>query len=258
MFEQKNIWQFTKNFTELERLIDTGYVDPTVMFKVDKFSRSVLANNTVTLLSSFNNLNPFLDSATELFIASDDNNDTMPITIQYIDQDRNSQEVTVTLTGTTPISLGLDIYCIWRMYNSGSVDHQGTVTVTSNVSGVPLNDSEVYCELTIINGYPNNQSLTGIYSIPAGYSGFITRASVQADKGSDIKGAMFIRPQGNVFRFVKALAAYQNEAIYLDLFQRLPEKTDIRPFGYAQTGGISYTEYTIICINNEYLDKHLK
>lgn len=234
MFDQKNIWQLTKNLAELERPIDTGYVDPNAMFKVDKFSRAVLANNTVHLLSSFDNLAPFLDTPTELFIASDGNNDTMDITIQYIDQDRNNQEVTATLTGTT------------------------TVTVTSNVSGVPPNDSEVYRELTIINGYPNNQSLTGIYSIPAGYSGFVTRASVQADKGAAAKGAMFIRPQGNVFRFVKALSAYQNEAIYLDLLKRLPEKTDIRPFGYAQTGRVSYTEYTIICIHNDYLDKHLR
>lgn len=258
MFEQKNIWQFTKNFAELERLIDTGYVDPSVMFKVDKFARAVLQNGVVGLLASFNNTMPFLDTPTELYIASNNAADTMSVKIQYIDQNRDRQEIDVTLTGTTPISLGTNIYCIWRMYNISDTDHQGTITVTSNATGIPANDLEVYCNMIIINGYPNNQSVTGVFSIPAGYSGFITRASVQADKGADVKGAMFVRPLGNVFRFVKALTAYQNESIYIDLFQRIPEKSDIRPFGYAQTGGVTFTEYTIVCINNEYLDKHLK
>jgi len=254
----KNIKQFADTLQDLERIIEIGAVDPSVMFKIDKFSRSVLANGVVSLLSSFNNVSPFLDTPTELFIASDNALDTFDVTIYYIEQTtRLSKTVVVTLTGTTPISLGIDKYCIWRMENHSATDHVGIITITSNATGVPLNDTEVYCEMIIINGVPNNQSLTGIFSIPAGFSGFLTRASIQADKSADVKGAMFIRQSGEVFRFVKALAAFQNTSDYKDLFQRIPEKTDIKPYGLAQTGGIIFTEYTIVCISNDYLNKHI-
>lgn len=259
MFEKKNMWQFAKNFTELERLIDMGYVDPSVMFKVDVFARSTLQGSAFSLLTTFNNPAPFLDTPKELYIASNNTADQMSVMIRYIDQNRNMNERTVTLNGTTPISLGTDIYCIWRMYNTSNIDHKGTITVTSNATGVPASDSEVYCNIVITVSYPNNQSVACIFSIPAGYSGFITRALIQAARTYESKGFIFIRPSGGVFRFVKGLSAYQGESIHTDLFQRLPEKTDIKPLGYSSAAGaITLTEYTIVCINNEYLDKHLK
>ena len=259
MFEQKNIWQFTKNFAELERIIDTGYVDPSVMFKVDKFARTVLQNNVLQLVSSFNNLNPFLDTPSNLYLASDSTNDTFEVVIEYIDQNRDKQIMNVNLTGTTPVDLGSDIYCVFRMYNNNGVDQVGTrVVVTSNATGIPIDDTEVYCDMIVTSGVPAHQSLTGIFSVPRNYSAFVTKASISADKGSDLKGAFFIRQEGKVFRFVKALETFQQQSVSYDMFERAKEKTDFRPIAIAQTGGLAYFEYTIVCIHNDYLDKHLK
>jgi hypothetical protein len=258
MAVDKNLNQFTDDFREIERVIGLGYCDPSAMLKVEKFSRSNLANNTVSLLGDFNNLNPFLDIDTPLYIASTNNTDTVEIKIEIVNQLRDLETITVTLIGTTPVSLGSNIYCIWRMYNNDSSDLVGIVNVTSNATGVPADDSEVFCRLSLINGIANNQSLTPIFSIPRNYSGFIIEANIQTDKGADVKGAMFIRPFDNVFRFLKALASFQNQNSYQDMFLRVSEKTDIKPLGLAQTGGIVFVEYTIIIIHNDYLDKHIR
>lgn len=252
----KDLRQFTNDFRELERVAQLGYADPTVMMNINKFSRAVLSNGVVSLISSFNNLNPFLDTPTELFIASTSADDTMTMRLKVINQLREMVDIDVTLNGTTPVSLGSDIYCIWRMYNTGTADNVGTIVATSNATGTPVNDTEVFCKIGIINNIPDNQSLTSIFSIPAGWTGFLYHADIQTDKGADVKGAMFSREQGSVFRFSKALASFEAQSDYDNIFVRLNEKTDIKPYGFAQTGGITYVNYSLLLIKNEYLDKH--
>ncbi len=257
--DSKNIRQFTNNFSELERVIDTGYVDPSVMFKVDKFARTILQNNVLQLVASFNNLDPFLTTPANLYLASDNSNDTFEVVIEYIDQNRDKQMMNVNLTGTTPVDLGSDIYCVFRMYNNNGVDQVGTrVVVTTNATGIPIDDTEVYCDMIVTSGVPANQSLTGIFSVPRNYSAFVTKASITGDKGSDLKGAFFIRQEGKVFRFVKALETFQQQSVSYDMFERALEKTDFRPIAIAQTGGLAYFEYTVICIHNDYLDKFIR
>jgi len=253
----KNLNQFLDNFSELERKIECGYIPDDVAYKLDIFARSNLANGVLSLFSSFNNLNPFLDTPTELFIASNSISDTFDVFIDYIDQDRNRKTKTITLTGTTPISLGSDIYCVFRMINNGSVNQVGTnVYITTNATGVPANANQIYSEMTVTSGLPANISLTSFYSIPIGYTGFVTKAYINVEKGGDVKAALFTRPENGVFRFVKGLESFQSQAMVTNMFDRIKEKTDLRPIAIAQTGAITYVDYTVLVISNEYLNNY--
>lgn len=258
MSSTKNLNQFTNDFRELERKIETGYIPENVAYKLDIFARAVLSNNVLSLFASFNNENPFLDTAVELFIASDNVSDTFNVLIDYIDRDKNRKTKTVTLTGTTQISVGSDIYSIFRMFNNSSTNQVGSrVVITSNVTGVPVDDNEVYSEMIQTSGVSANKSLSAFLTIPKGHTGFITKAYITADKNSDVKSALFLRPENEVFKFEKALSTFQQQSLAIDLFDRVKEKTDLKPIAIAQTGGITYIDYTILVINNEYLNKHI-
>lgn len=264
----KNLNQFVDDFRELERKIECGYIPDNVAYKLDIFARAELpSGSNVGLLSSFNNLSPFLDIPTNLYLASDNAADTFEVLIDYIDQNRDRKNITVNLTGTTPINLNtlfnsdgelFDAYCIFRVFNNSNIDQVGTrVVITNNVSGVPVDDSEVFNEMIVTSSLPANISLSSFFSIPNGYTGFITKAYITADKNSDVKGALFIRPENQVFKFIKALETFQQQSISLDMFDRVKEKTDLKPVGVAPTGGgLTYVDYTIIVINNDYLNKH--
>jgi hypothetical protein len=257
-FGTENLLDVVDTFQDLERCFELGY-GRDIGFKVEKFSRFTLGANTLSLAASFNNLDPFLDTPTELFLTSSDITEVGRfVTIFYIDQNRNQQEVTVQTNGHVGVSLGTDIYCVWRMYNANGIDFTGNIYVGSEAApavGVPA-AANTYCNIPLISGdiQPVNQSLTGIYSIPSGYTGIITDAHVGANKGTDLSAASLVRTFGSVFRYSETLSTFESST-YIPKFSRVPEKSDIKPLAFSQSGGIGYVDYTLMIIKNEYIDR---
>jgi hypothetical protein len=261
-----NIETLVSTFQDIEKEIRMGYIPSSVGLVIDKFSKFLLTASTLRLASDFDNPNPFLDTPTELFIYSSSAADTGVCEIQYIDQARAMQTVTVTLTGQTPVSLGTDIYCIYRMSNTGTVDYAGDIYASSDgtpTAGVPASEATVYCKVTLLyDGItPINQSLTGVFSVPSGWTGFVTSFYVTADKGTDMSAAALARLEGGVFKYVETLKAYQSSNSK-DIFKRFPEKSDFKPLAYSNSGGgggstgYGSLSYTVVLIENSYLDRY--
>ena len=254
----QDLYSIMNTLQDLERTFELGYGHKYGM-KIEKFSQFDLQANTLSLASSFNNLNPFLDTPTELYLTSSDIADAgKKVTVLYISQDRSMQEVEYTLNGQTAVSIGIDKYCIWRMFNSNGSNYVGSIYAGSEavpVGGIP-SIANTYCEIPITFGdiTPVNQSLTGIFSVPAGYTGILTLGHIGASKGVDLRAAAFIRELGGVFRYSKTLAAFETVST-LPLFTRIPEKTDIKPVAFSQSGGVAHLDYNILLIKNEYIDR---
>jgi len=256
-----NFFDYTNSIETLDSFLALGYVEESHGIKIDKFARATLQNGVATTIASFNegisvnDFKPFNDLLEDLFITSTDAADTHAIKIYYVNGDRDLIEADVTLTGTTQVNLSTlfndTIYCIWRMVNKSNTDNTGTIEVT-NAGG------DIYCNMPITSGIQANTSLTGIFSIPRGYIGLITKVSISTDKGADAKGAIFIREDGQVFRYVKALASYQNHVIYDVIYAVVTEKTDLLPIAVAQTGGVLYLDYTVLLLKKEFIGKNLK
>jgi len=256
-----NFFDYTNNIKTLDSFLSLGYVDESHGVKIDKFARAELQNNVLATVASFNEgisvntFKPFNDSLLDLNIVSDSASDTHEITINYVNGDRDLKVATVTLQGTTPINLSTlfndSIYCVWRMTNKSNRDNIGTISVQSVVG-------ETYCNMPITSGLQANNSLTSIFSVPRGYIGLITKVSISTDKGADAKGAIFTREENQVFRYVKALASYQNQSLYNDIYAVVSEKTDLLPVAIAQTGGILYLDYTVLLLKKEFVGKNLK
>ena len=256
----ENILDFT-DLRNLPMYIALGSANPNSAFKIDKFARCEIPNNKLVPIASFINVvdatvfKPFNDSLEDLFLVSDNIADTHTITIYYINGDRDAKEAEVTLTGTTPINLATElsdtIHCIWRMKNLSAVDNVGLITVTNA-------GTQIFCNMPATSGINANSSLTSIYSVPRGYVALIIYASLILDKGADAKGAMFARREGGVFTYEKALASYQSQSDYQNLFLVADEKTDICPIAFAQTGGIAYLDYQILVLKRDLIGQNFK
>lgn len=256
-----NFLGYTNNIETLDSFLSLGYMEEAHGIKIDKFARASLQNNVVATIASFNEgisvntFKPFNDALVDLNIVSSSALDTHDITVYYINGDRDLKEATISLTGLIPINLSVafsdTIYCIWRMLNKSNVDNTGTIEVKS-LAG------DIYCNMPVTSGIQANTSLTSIFSIPRGYIGLITKVSISTDKGADAKGAIFIRGDGQVFRYVKALASYQSQSLYNDIYAVVTEKTDLLPIAVAQTGGVLYLDYTVLLLKKEFVGKNIK
>lgn len=251
----RNILDATFSLRDIEIALALGYIDPEFGLTIGKFSRTEVPNGVVSLMSSFINtpadFKPFNVVPQELFISSSSISDVHDITIYYVDSNRDLKEKIVTLTGTVAASLGIDIYCIYRMRNLSSTSNVGTISVKDA-------STKIFCNMPIVSGISTNTSLTGVMSIPRGYIGLLIDYKFYPDKGTDIKGAIMTRLKGGVFSFRRALAAYENQAGTDGLYLTVEEEADIAPIGIAKTGGIVYLDYKLILLKKEYLGREFK
>lgn len=261
--EDNNMMLRVDRFSDLSCVFEAaamGYLSFDEARVVQKFARFTLNNNELSLCSSFNNLNPFIDTPTELFLVSSSASDSFDVRIEYIDQNRDMQSEIVTVNGQTPVTLGTDIYCVFRMINVGSANQVGRVSITSDPAPVGGNPSDIvtFCEMPIdIGGLGAfNESSTGIFSIPRGFTGFFINIVVGTNKNADVSATATFRQKGGVFRVGSALDVYQTSRVKKD-FTRIPSETDIRPVAIAQTGGDAFFEYDLVLIKNELLDRYL-
>jgi hypothetical protein len=122
----------------------------------------------------------------------------------------------------------------------------GTGTVTTGVPAVVLNRT----------GSSSNESESGFYSVPAGYSAYITRWTMSSSNNTANEATRFIlrvRPFGGVFGYkavynIPGNGIYECEAAYP---LPLQEKTDLEVMALA-TAGSSYvtTQLQIILVKN--------
>ena len=122
----------------------------------------------------------------------------------------------------------------------------GTGTVTTGVPAVILNRT----------GSSSNESESGFYSVPVGYTAFITRWTMSSSNNTANEATRFIlrvRPFGGVFGYkavynIPGNGIYECEAAYPI---PLPEKADLEVVALA-TAGSSYvtTQLQIILIKN--------
>jgi hypothetical protein len=259
---ERNLRQFSKNFTELQMLIAMGYIDPSIAKSVRKFAQATLSNNELTFIGSFENNDPFLDVPQRLYISSTSGDDTAPILIKGVDGDFNSIEETVTLTGQIAVQTDNTYRAIWRMYNTDSGDLIGTVSAGTEViptGGLPAG-TNTYCNIPLIfgNSVSANQSLSGLFVVPTGWTGFLVSATMSATKGKDIEAVNFARTENSTFKYFANISVFEATFQQSFNFEKIPEKSDFKPMAFSGTGGIVTLSYEIMLVNNNYLDRFVR
>ncbi len=141
------------------------------------------------------------------------------ITIVGLDGNYNLVEAEVTLTAQNGNTNTQNFIRIFRAYVSSGTTNVGNINIT--VSNV------VVCRITA--GY--GQTLMTVYTIPAGYTGYLYKGTCSAQSGADGTGNMFVRYYGqSSFRIAHTFEVVGSGAQYEYTFSfppEIPEKSDI-------------------------------
>ena len=189
-------------------------------------------------------------SATVMTVSSSSANDTAAgtgartVEISGLDADYNEISEIVTLNGQTAVNTTKSYLRINRGIvrsagsggaNAGTI-YAGTGTVTS---GVPAN---VYLS---INGDGDNQTLMSLWTVPAGYTAFLTKMSLSTGTSTNTKAvlnaSLFARPYGEVFQVKErfTLTDGTHEQFYTFPLS-FAEKTDLEMRAFSSSGSVDF------------------
>ena len=170
--------------------------------------------------------------------------DTMILHIQGLDSNYEPVTQLVTLNGQTKVTLETPLLRIWRVFNSTATSISGSIYVYVDgviTAGVPDVDSTI--RAYIENG--NNQTLMMMYTIPAGFTGFLLERDVSLGgrKSGFITVKLWVRFQDSVWRIanVADLSATGTSAIEHrnNVLGPLSEKTDVQMTATGDTLGLT-------------------
>jgi len=180
-------------------------------------------------------------------ISSTDDSDTQDIEVQGLDSNFDLVTQTVALTGNTRKALTTDLIRIFRAKNVGSTNLAGHVIIyendtTADDAGIP-DDSNL---IRAVIHPENNQTEMAIYTIPNGYTGYLTEyyaSTGGASRSSEYLIRLKARPSGQVFqlkhKFALADGSTISEKMSFQFPMRFTAKTDIVMTAEALTAAIT-------------------
>ena len=163
------------------------------------------------------------------------------VVISGLDADYNPLTETVTLTDPTGNATTNSFKRVFEISMNGTSTNVGNVTIKKGATTVGL----------ILAGI--GQSLMGIYTIPAGFTGYITQGVMTVQEGADATGSFFVRVLGDRFRIghrfeVSGGGEYRYQ--FTSPF-KAPEKTDIDVRATVRSNNARVTTaYDIILVKN--------
>jgi hypothetical protein len=230
---------------------------------VYKFGNNPAVANSVETVWSEGGLYSYLSAATVLKVSSSSTNDasagTGARTVELfgLDGDYNEISETVTLNGQTAVNTTQSYLRINRMIvrsagsgeaNAGNI-YAGTGTVTT---GVPANK---YATIAV----GDNQTLMGLWTVPAGYTAYLLQYDVSNGTTSNTpavcKLSLVARPHGEVFQVkdVKSLTTGMHIENGLVIPIKFTEKTDFEARAISSSNSVSFdisSAFEIIYIKN--------
>lgn len=166
-------------------------------------------------------------------ITSSDIADAIDIEVQGLDANWNLTVQTITLTGQLEVLLPIPLLRVFRVKNVGSVDLIGDVYVRTTGSGATAGLPADPASVRAIIHAEDNQTQMAIFTVPMGYSLFITHgwASLARRNATEAVIKIYQRSFGGVFRVLHTLAlsssGSNNDHRPYQVPIELPEKTDI-------------------------------
>jgi hypothetical protein len=159
--------------------------------------------------------------------------DTQDVEIQGLDTNYDMVTQTITLNGQTAVALTTSLIRVFRVKNVGTTDIAGRVSVyvnTTTTGGIP--DTPANVRAIVNDG--NNQTLMAVFTIPAGYTGYMR--DWYASTAGGVTNAthvirLFARPFGQVFQLKHVSSITTTGTSYIQHKYEEPEvfseKTDI-------------------------------
>lgn len=184
-------------------------------------------NDTVYPWSSFSSAGVIV---AQIANASDDGK---KVTVLGLDSDYNETSEVFTLSSSGTVTGSVNFIRVYRAFISEGDNNVGTVTFQKGGTDVLL--------ITAGKG----QTLMAVYTVPAGYTGYLYQGTASAESGADATGDMFVRYFGqSAFRIGHTfeVAGAGGEYNYQFSFPiQIPEKSDIDVRFTTRTNNGRYT-----------------
>lgn len=218
-------------------------------FFVNKFGENPTLGTTKATIWDAGGLYQYIQTADYLQISSNDPVDTLAGTgartvyLEGLDENWNMVNEIVEMDGTTNVQTTNKFIRIFRMaVTTAGSGEEAAGTITAKIGAIT--------HAQIING--NNQSLMGLYTVPAGYTAYLVYGKMSTGKGKDIIGSFVARPFGGVFNLAHRLYVYQGnyDFDYYKSLSRIPEKTDIEIRGIADQTVAVGGAFNLLVIKN--------
>jgi hypothetical protein len=198
---------------------------------------------------------PWQSSAVTVDVVSDNTNDDVAGTgartlrIQGLDSSYNLVEETVDMDGTTTVTTTQTFLRVFRMSveTAGtSGNNEGTITVTYT------GGSDVAATITAGNG----QTLMTLYTIPAGYTGYLLSMNISSGKDQEMEFKFIQRDNG------VANAAFQTKqfldvrggqtTVIFNAINIIPQKSDIYVSGKASSTSSASASFDLLLVQDGY------
>jgi len=198
---------------------------------------------------------PWQSTAVTVDVVSDDTNDDVAGTgartlrIQGLDGSYNLAEETVDMDGTTTVTTTQTFLRVFRMSvetAGSSGNNEGTITVTYT------GGSDVAATVTAGNG----QTLMAVYTIPAGYTGYLLSMNISSGKDQEMDFKFIQRDNG------VANAAFQTKqflnvrggqtTVIFNAINVIPQKSDIYVSGKASSTSSSSASFDLLLVQDGY------
>lgn len=184
-------------------------------------------NDTVYPWSSFSSAGVIVAQTAN---ASDDGK---KVTVLGLDSDYNETSEVFTLSSSGTVTGSVNFIRVYRAFISEGDNNVGTVTFQKGGTDVLL--------ITAGKG----QTLMAIYTVPAGYTGYLYQGTASAQSGADATGDMFVRYFGqSAFRIGHSFEVAGAGGEYNFQFSfpiQIPEKSDIDVRFSTRTNNGRYT-----------------
>jgi len=198
---------------------------------------------------------PWQSTAVTVDVVSDDTNDDVAGTgartlrIQGLDGSYNLAEETVDMDGTTTVTTTQTFLRVFRM----SVETAGTSgNNIGNISVTYTGGSDVAATITAGNG----QTLMTLYTIPAGYTGYLLSMNISSGKDQEME-FKFIQRDNTI-----ANAGFQTKqfldvrggqtTVIFNAINVIPQKSDIYVSGKASSTSSASASFDLLLVQDGY------
>jgi hypothetical protein len=234
--------------------VQQGKVPGYTMINKFGYNPSIGSGSFETIWETGNDY-PWQSTAVTVDVVSDNTNDDVAGTgartlrIQGLDGSYNLAEETVDMDGTTTVTTTQTFLRVFRMSveTAGtSGNNEGTITVTYT------GGSDVAATITAGNG----QTLMTLYTIPAGYTGYLLSMNISSGKDQEMDFKFIQRDNG------VANAAFQTKqflnvrggqtTVIFNAINVIPQKSDIYVSGKASSTSSSSASFDLLLVQDGY------
>jgi len=236
---------------DLKQMVASGYsADHTFNHKFGAVPQLSI-NTTGSIWDVSNTLYPWtaLDTPAVVNVERNDADDTgLIVTIQGLDADWNFQSEDITITGADQVGTKL-----WRRVNRAYVS-SGTAVV--NVGDIDIEAGAAGGTTVARITADLGQTLMAVYTIPAGYVGYMYHGTMTVQANADATGFMFVRRNtaGTTFRVAHTFeVAGGSQYDYNFAFPpAIPEKSDIDVRATVRSNNARVTAaFDILLVEND-------